>query len=376
MFHTVASLPKALERENYGALAVLLFVFVGAGVMIYGIISIFSYRKFGSTLLFLNPESPGVGGQLGGKFDIKLKNMSYNASSNAELWATLSCLKAVKKGSRDGYHNHSIWTEKVPVYLNRSASGLVASFLFDIPKKCKPTANHKTNYKLKKQAHSIRWSVSVIGEIDKTEQTKFFRSWPVVVDSDPANASQELSIPQSFVESAEKESKQHSLIQTFEQFPITEDTQYLRLRSNAKRHTLGNFIGIFIGLFFAGIGVVTVRQDWWPGYIFIALGSFVSLMSLYVWGKAIETTIDKHTNLLTAKASWFGIRFSKHESQIDSPNQFFIKNSFNSTNSKGRVEYFTINFKSATKRIRIIDGLEGRDNAEALKDELTDRLQW
>ena len=89
MAHTIASLPKALEREEYAGLLILLFVFIGAGVMIYGIISILSYRKFGPTLLFLNPEAPGVGGQLGAQFDIKLKNMNYNASSNAELWLSL-----------------------------------------------------------------------------------------------------------------------------------------------------------------------------------------------------------------------------------------------------------------------------------------------
>lgn len=366
LFGSIA-IPKELANGNYAVLLILLFVIAGAGVMVSALKQLASYKRIGPTLLFLDPRTPGVGGQLGAHFDISSKKLSYNAGSTAELWATIKCRRRTRRGSKNKISYKTLWEEKMPAHLSQSSSGFKVSFLFDVPDDYEPSGeiNNRT---------SIEWSVKVDGMFDQARQLKFARSWEVLVGSTPAQASHQLDIPSHFLESAQQKTDQHSKELALDEFPITTDGQFVRLYCSRKRSTRGSLIGMLMGAFFAGIGIYTIFQDWWPGYLFALIGGGIFLAALYILGKSTETTVDKQSQMLTARANWFGINLPTQENQIQSAKQFKVKHSYSSTNSNGTEEYYHLNFKNSKKKIRIASRIKGEKTALALKKAFTESL--
>ena len=98
---------------------------------------------------------------------------------------------------------------------------------------------------------------------------------------------------------------------------------------------------------------------------------FFSLRSL---GRSILVTIDKQSRVLKARTSWFGIRYASHESDVREPDQFRIKLTSRSTSGSKVTEYYLLEFAAGDKKIRVADGIEGKQEALALKQAIVERF--
>lgn len=357
-------IPDAIRQGEYFALFLLLFAIVGAAI-IYSAFKINrAYRRFGPTPLFLDPVLPGVGGQLGGRFSITLPDNGHLGGTVPQLQARLICTRKRKSGKST---SRSIkWHEQAPVYVKETTNGIRGTFLFDVPISCTPSKEWSGG-------SSIEWCVTVEGEFSTTGPGKFERTWSVTVEDIAAQASTDLNIPNSFLQKAKLKTDDRIKASALTQVPVTEDPQYISVHSKAGRHMGGKILGVLFGSAFAGVGVFTVLQSWWPGYLFLLIGSLIAILSIYSMGKSIVVKIDKNARKLYTRVSWCGFACSHQWGDVIDPGQFKARKT-STTSSHNRVtEYYAVEFKSDDKKITIADGMEGRKEAQVLIDSIVDR---
>lgn len=357
-------LPDAIREEEYAALFILLFVLVGVGIIYHAFKLNRAYRRFGPTPLFLDPSLPGVGGQLGGRFSINALDIGHKTGSAPQLRARLICTRKSKSGKST--YKSAKWQEEAPVYLRQTAKGIDASFLFDIPHSCTPSKEWR-------QGSSIEWNVTVEGEFGTSGIDKFERNWGIVVEDSAAQASNVLSIPQNFIDTAKKKTAERITTSALNQVPVTEDTQYINVHSKAGRDLGGKIVGVLFGAIFAGTGIFTITQNWWPGYIFVLVGGVIVLFSLYILGKSIEVKIDKNLRVLYTRESWFGLVYVNRQGDVIYADQFKINHTSSSSTNSRTTEHYAVDFKSNGETIRIADGIDGKKQALALKDAIANR---
>jgi len=356
-------LPEALRNREFGALGMLIFVIGGAGILYHAISINRAYKRFGPTPLMLDPPQPGVGGQLGGRFNIDAPGIGYKTGPYTQLHARLTCSR--KRKSKDNTSYSVLWREEAPVYLKQTASGVDTSFLFEIPDNCAPSAELNQNT-------SIEWNVSVEGEFDTGDLGKFERDWQVVVEDRAAQASHVLSIPQSFIQNNEQLSDDRAKNSALEQVPVTVEGRYINIHSTLGLRIVERIVGVLFGVVFLGIGIITVMQSWLPGYLFLLFGLYATYHTVKSLGKSINVRIDKVSKLLHTQERWFGFVYARHQSRIVTSGQFKLKLTLRSISSKKLTERYALNFHSDEKTIRIADGIEGKFEAAALKDAIVD----
>jgi len=358
------ALSEALPKREYLALFVLLFPLGGLWLLIYALKQSVGYRRFGPTPLFLDPSIPGVGGDLGGTFSINASEITAAVGSNTELIATLTCIrraKANKTTSRD-----IIWQHDTPVYLKQSVRGADALFLFEIPQRCHPTGEWTGR-------SGVDWNIRVKGDFKTINRGVFERTWQVTVEDRAAQASHALAIPENIIKLAKNQEKARAVTSANKQIPIAEDSKTISLRSSASRGIVGKLSTLLFGLVFLGTGVFTVMQNWWPGYFFVLVGSFITLFGIYYLGKSIDVTINKNYRTVQTQERWFGFPYAKREAKLSNSQQFELKNTSKVQSANKVTEYFALNFSTGNKKIRMVDGIKGRADAEALVEGIVRR---
>ena len=354
------ALPKALREGDYAALFILVFVIVGAGIMAYAFKSHRSYHKHGATPLFLNPQQPGIGGQLGGTFEIKAPARISADDISDSFQADLQCIS--KRRSGKNTYRSTVWHEETTVYMKQTSSGYRAHFVFDIPASCQASAEMSNST-------SIDWQVVVSGNFTDGSD-KFERSWQVDVVEEIAQAESAIVIPVSFMESAEKARTKRAKSSALKQIKVHEDDEYINIDSHAGRHIGSTLLGIVFGMIFGGVGAFAVSDGWWPGYIFVFIGGIVTLASVFSLGKAVEVKIDKDSRILYSRESWMGLAYAHKQGDVLDASQFKSKKTSSTQTGTKVTEYYVVNFDTGSTRIRIADGVEGKKEAHALVDEI------
>lgn len=367
-FMSAMILPKELANENYPALLVLVFVLVGAGIMGAGIKHMMAYRRFGPTPLFLDPISPGVGGECGAWFVLASEGLMSSLQADAELRAQLCCLRRYKSG--DDTKSKIIWKASSPVHTSLASGGVKAACKFDVPADCTPSREWSNR-------SSIEWELLVEGDFSSHGMGKLSRSWEVFMDDSPSSARSQITLPQTFLDKAESAAQKAASNSALSQINLIESGHHVELLSAAGRYIMSSIMGVLFGAIFAGMGVFTVGQDWWPGYIFIGVGALIGLASLFSLGSGVRARFDTRARTVLIKRSWFGIVFSSSESSIVDSSQFFTKRTSSTQSGSKSTEYYSLyirNNLSDGKKHKVAESIEGEEAVEALKAELISKL--
>lgn len=357
----ISAIPDALQKGDYGALATLIFVVAGALIIAQAIKMYLSYRKFGGTPLFLNPETPSVGGQLGGTFEVIQRSGNHGFVPNGKLptgQANLRCTK--KTRSRKNTHQSLLWQTDTEVFLQRSSGGYQASFIFDIPKDCEPSS------RLSRRS-TIHWQVEVNSDLGPT-LGKLHRSWQIDVLEEASQNKSTLAIPTAFQLSSAEASLDKAQTSALSQISLTEGDQYIGLKSAGRQNLASHFFGIVFGGIFSAVGVFTIFQGWLGGYLFLLIGALVALMSIYLLGKVIDVRIDKHSAVLNARESWMGMVYSRKTIDISDVSNFQIKKTSTTKMGNTYIEYYALKFKTDSKPIHIAHGIKGKKEAKVLRE--------
>lgn len=131
---------------------------------------------------------------------------------------------------------------------------------------------------------------------------------------------------------------------------------------------------LIFGLVFAGVGTAIIRQQHWLfGLVFLSVGVSIAVAAVFIYGKALEVKIDKETNILYTRQSWFGLVYSHLQGELLDAAQFEIKMTSSETSGTKHTEFYVVNFQSDGKKIRVAERIKGRKAAEALKQLIIER---
>jgi len=364
---SLIAIPDAIRKGEYETLVSVLFAFVGIAIMYHAHKIYRGFRKFGPTPLFLDPPAPGVGGQLGGIFSIDNTKAGQSLRADTSLRALLTCKQKTGRGKNKFIT--TIWQEASPIYLTQMPQGVKGQFLFDVPGDCHPSKDWEHNTSIHWEADSaIVWNVSIEGDFKHADVGKIDRSWNVNVADAPAAASQLLSIPEPFLNKAKELTRARAQSSAREQIPITEDAQYIEVLSNAGRHVKTSLSLFIVGLMFAIGGVFAFLDGWWPGLLFLAVGAIAIVYSIFIIGKSVEVKIEKQTNILYSRQSWFGFVYSLQQGKLRDASQFSVKKIASQTIGKKYTGFYTLIFHCDDKDILVADQIAGKHPAEALKE--------
>ena len=76
---------------------------------------------------------------------------------------------------------------------------------------------------------------------------------------------------------------------------------------------------------------------------------------------------------LSSRESWAGLTYARKQADVFDPEQFKVKKTSTMQQGTKVTEYYAINFKTESGKIRIADGIKSKKAAKALKKELIER---
>ncbi|VAW72909.1 hypothetical protein MNBD_GAMMA15-409 [hydrothermal vent metagenome] len=136
----IAALPEIMEKQEYKALAVLVFPLIGLGLLYWAIKKTLQWRRFGFTPLTMDPYPGSIAGQVGGHIRI---NCTYQPQQIFKI--TLACVYSYISGSgkNRSRKEDAKWLDEGYARVNPGASSIDLSFCFDVPDNL-PASDDKT----------------------------------------------------------------------------------------------------------------------------------------------------------------------------------------------------------------------------------------
>ena len=337
-------LPDIINGD-YAALFTLLFVIVGAGIMFFALRGRRRYKLIGPTPLFLDPLPGAIGGQVGGSFQIA------SVFVDKPITVKLTCQRRVKSGKNTSIK--IIWQESMVAYTSQTSSGTKVQFVFDCPPDLPRDGEN-----------SVEWKTEADGQLSMNSgELEFQRSWNIPVNNDAIGTQSSIVIPAHYIDEQKQAKLLEAKTEAANSIKLNQHGQYLNVESAIARSILSGFFGILFGAIFLGIGVFTVSQDWWPGYIFIAIGLLIVLGSVFFLGRDVEIKIDTQARLLYMRRKWFGVVLYKREVMLFEPSQFSIKKTSSSQNGSNLTEYYAVKIDNQGSNVLVVEGIKGKEVA-------------
>lgn len=321
-------------------------------------------QRFGRTPLFLDPIGGQVGGQLGGYFTSKRRIVS-------DVIVTVTCMRHVSGRDQDDSDDIDIiWQEKSQAYVSKQAHGGDVQFVINIPKDQPETS--------KEGRTSIRWVVTCEGQYEHGGKTHTFsRTWRVPLSY--GERISDLDIPAAHFERAKSTVYEQSVSRVRGQI----DTQFSDDGFYFVSHNKKNRTGIAVPSIIGGAVFFSAGVFWLPAdapivirIAFSIIGFAILAFGVFWLGRKLEARLTGHH--LVSVRYLFGLRLFKREGQVSAPEQISIDKSISvSSNQSVSAEYFNIvaTLDHSHKKIKVVEGIEGRSEANVLLDKIHTQLQ-
>lgn len=288
-------LPGELAKGNQLAWVAIIFPVAGIGLMIWAFRQTLNWRRFGTTLLEMDPFPGAIGGDAGGTVELRL---AYNPKHRFHV--TLTCHHVYTRRRGDG--NETVrdvqWQDEQLAEVQPGLHGTRLHFLFKPPADLPDSSAD--------DAGRYEWNVQISASLTGTD---FDRSWevPLFKDAGPKAAHDRfeprpieagpLALPDSVVRIRESGAG----LELY--YP------YLRNPGMA----LGTLVtgGCFIG--FAWLFHAAADQDAITNLfigLFGAVGCLIILLGLYLSGNSLRVTAGRQG--LNAERRIFGLHLARH----------------------------------------------------------------
>jgi hypothetical protein len=354
---------KEVSRGNYMILLVLLFPLAGAGIALAGLRMRNNYRFFGPTPLALDPQPGQAGGQVGGSIQL---GRALSAEQSVTVW--LSCIRCYYSGSgKDRKTRESIrWQNRQRAWCRPVQSGTEIQFCFDAP--ADQPATRERDRSVSGRKDWIRWRVELDGQV---QGRALKRSWDVPVEAGSGSSRYEL--PDSHVEADQRDRKMDALESANQQIEVEQTSEGLHLISRAGRN-LGMKLGLLVfGCAFAAVGTFLFIQAAEEGFMLYIMGSIFGLIgypmvlaTLYTLARRLDAWV--RGGEVRNQRRWLGIVLFRREGQLLSADQLVLESGMSSTSNGRKTEYMTLYAKVDGKKLRLAEGIAGREAGEALRE--------
>ena len=354
---------KEVSRGNYMILLVLLFPLAGAGIALAGLRMRNNYRFFGPTPLALDPQPGQAGGQVGGSIQL---GRALSAEQSVTVW--LSCIRCYYSGSgKDRKTRESIrWQNRQRAWCRPVQSGTEIQFCFDAP--ADQPATRERDRSASGRKDWIRWRVELDGQV---QGRALKRSWDVPVEAGSGSSRYEL--PASHLEADQRDRKMDALESANQQIEVEQTSEGLHLISRAGRN-LGMKLGLLVfGGAFAAVGTFLFIQAAEEGFMLYIMGSIFGLIgypmvlaTLYTLARRLDAWV--RGGEVRNQRRWLGIVLFRREGQLLSADQLVLESGMSSTSNGRKTEYMTLYAKVDGKKLRLAEGIAGREAGEALRE--------
>jgi hypothetical protein len=344
--------PGEMARGNQLMWFALLFPLAGLGLLAWAVRQTLAWRRFGVTLLELDPFPGAIGADVGGSLELRLPCNPRRPSR-----ATLTCVHVYTRRTGDG--NETVrdakWQDEQPAVVEPGVRGTRLRFLFHPPADL-PDSGAADNGR-------CEWTVQVTGRLAGVD---FDRSWeiPVLKDAGPQTARTPLR----------RRAEDNDALEAPGRLRIRETGTGIELYFPYFRHP-GVGLGILLtgAVFivpvwlihaFGGNRGVPVPVLW----LCTVVGGLILVWGLYLLGNCLHVTAGRQG--LTAVRSLFSLRFARHAAVDDIAG---IGKSIGMQSRQGNRAQVYYRIQARTRdgrRITLGDGLTGASRVDALIERL------
>ena len=287
-------LPAELAKGNQLAWVGLLFPAVGLGLLIWAIRQTLNWRRFGTTLLHMDPFPGAIGGDVGGAVELRL---AYNPKYRFRVTLTCSHARIRRTSKSSETVRKTQWQDEQLAAVQPGLHGTRLRFLFRPPRDLPGSSEGGDSW--------YEWRVQISASLPGAD---FERSWEVPVFKDAGPRTARARIERRPLEADSLESLDKVVW-------IRETGAGLELYYPYLRHlglafgtlvTGGAFIG-FAWLFHTASGADGLSSLFIG--LFTALGILILMWGLYLPGNSLRVTAGRQG--LSVVRGIFGLRFAR-----------------------------------------------------------------
>ncbi len=288
----ILAIPDVLAKGDYIGLVVLLFPIIGLGLLYWAIKATLQWKRFGATLLTMDPYPGSLGGQVGGVIKI---NMQYDTSLAYKV--TLSSINSYISGSgKNRSRKEKVnWQDEGYARVKPMMNYLNLEFCFDVPADLPASEEPDNNYNL--------WRLTIEAELEGVDLSRSFEI--PVYNTQQQSSRLNFKSPEFFPANVKKVTAEGLL-------PLTKNTNTKELYYPMLRRTMRSFSGLLFGSIFTGIGIFLWQQAKTDGFmlyvmasVFSPIGIIIVLASIYAAFNSLYLKFDGQRLLYRRKFLWF-----------------------------------------------------------------------
>ena len=363
------ALPEELAGGKYEILLALIFPLAGLGMCFGGWRMRQKFLFFGATPLMPSPYIGQVGGQMGGRIELK------QAWEHRSLSVFLQCVHIYTSGSGKNSNTHRdiLWQEENRPVDKPHSLGSALEFCFDVPADLPLTGKHK-------RKGNIHWEVIVEGEVCNRE---FRRHWKLPVEAGTTQS--KIIIPERHKIATQEFMRQQAEVSAAEQIQIDVTLVGLNIISDQGRNkSMSYFLSLF-GAIFSAAGVFLFYQAsqgeamlWLMAPIFFLVGFCILAFGVFLLGRKLECKIIDHT--VHVRRSLFGKILYTREGPLTSASQLNLKSTMSSQQGSKKIEYMALYAQvdcadGKPRMLKLVEGVEGRRAGEAMERKVAEALK-
>ena len=161
-----AAIPATIDvfqKQNYMALVSWLFPLFGLGLLYWAIKKTKEWKRFGTTLLTMDPYPGSINGHVGGHIQL---NMPYDPKLKYKV--TLNCVYSYSSGSGKNRSRHQTvkWQDQGYAKVKPAGQNIFLQFCFDVPDNLPISEEVSDSYHL--------WRLDLESEMDGTDLNRSF----------------------------------------------------------------------------------------------------------------------------------------------------------------------------------------------------------
>ena len=338
-------------KGNWAILVIVLFDVVGVGLIVAAIRQTLSARRFGATVLQMDPWPGSIGGQVGGMIAARVPFDEALAFS-----VKLSCVHTYTSGSgkNSSTHHDPLWQETRWFHAHRANDGMSDLwFCFDVPNHLPASEETSSNYH--------HWQLQANADIPGID---FERTWELPVFA-TGKASRDAG--RKVRESNEEVMAALEGLMNLRQIPGGISMDY-----RAGRHWASGLLLIAVGGIFAGVAVFVGQSLSGVGDNVITgvsglLGSGLLLLGSWQWVNRLQVQID-HSRVLI-RYSVLGLSMLTRELALSEVQGITIVRGSRMQKGTDVTQYYSLKVRMrGGARYAIGDGFEGHNQARQAAD--------
>lgn len=342
-----------LRKDNWAVLLVLLFPVAGIG-MGWGCYRMRrKWKYYGPLPLRLAPAPGQLGGDIAGEIALP----KWYGDDNWQ--ATLQCVRVHVSGGKNSRRSESVaWQQQQVPHAEMRANGSAIRFLFTPPPDLPASDNVGRE--------QVEWRLILCGP---QQPVPLERTYAIPVQQGSEKSTRPL--PSEHVARSEKEAEIQAAAAASEQIDVQQFEDGLRVYSRVGRNLAMTTVLLVAGLGFAGGGVAMAIAAATEGFmlylmaaIFILAGAPMFLGGLFVAGRSLEARI--RGDQVESVRYWLGRPLWRRTAQLMRAEQLVLSSGGSSSSGHQTTEYLHIEVSHGGRKVRIAEGLAGRETAAAL----------